>query len=253
MYKSKLLRLILRLYLSPILSNSRLYLFAKDLFFSRNSEHIYRSINKIKNVTSQELLKGSYIIDIGAHGDGFTSVFAENFPDCKIIAYDPLKSKLSNNIKGLKKFSNITYKEKALGNETCTKSMNITEHSYSSTFLDINVSSLSEGKKKLFSVQQTVQVQMDKMDNELENVNKILLIKIDTQGYELNILKGGVESLRKTKYILLELCNHTDYVNNPQYYEVDSFLREHNFTLFQIYSPLGDGLEFDCLYKNLNF
>ena len=84
MNKSKFLRLILRLYLSPILSNSRLYLFAKDLFFSRNSEHIYRSINKIKDVTSQELLKESYIIDIGAHGDGFTSVFAENFPDCKI-------------------------------------------------------------------------------------------------------------------------------------------------------------------------
>lgn len=253
MNKSKFLRLILRLYLSPILSNSRLYLFAKDLFFSRNSEHIYRSINKIKDVTSQELLKGSYIIDIGAHGDGFTSVFAENFPDCKIIAYDPLKSKLSNNLKRLKKFPGIIYKEKALGNETGIKAMNITEHSFSSSFLDINFSSFDKNKKKIYAVQQTIQVQMEKMDNELESVNKILLIKIDTQGSELNILKGGVETLKKTKFILLELCNHDDYINNPQYYEVDLFLRDHNFTLFQIYSPLGDGLEFDCLYKNLDF
>ncbi len=253
MIKNKILRQLLKFYLSPILFNTRLYMFVKDIFFSRNSEHIYRSINKIKNITQQDFLKGSYIIDVGAHGDGFTSVFAKNFPDCKIIAYDPLKSTLSNNIKRLKKFSNIIYKETALGNETCTKSMNITEHSYSSTFLDINVSSLNKCKKKMYSVQQTVQVQMDKMDNELERVNKILLIKIDTQGYELNILMGGVETLRKTKYILIELCNHNDYVNNPQYYEVDTFLRDHNFTLFQIFSPLGDGLEFDCLYKNLDF
>ncbi len=42
---------------------------------------------------------------------------------------------------------------------------------------------------------------------------EILLLKIDVQGYELNVLKGAIHSLKKTHIILIEQNNHLNLPN----------------------------------------
>lgn len=79
-------------------------------------------------------------------------------------------------------------------------------------------------------------------------------MKLDTQGRELKILSGGIETLKKTKYILTEMNNHNQYKDGCQYFQVDAFLREHHFKLVNLTSGYNfSGLtEYDALYKNTN-
>lgn len=55
-------------------------------------------------------------------------------------------------------------------------------------------------------------------------------INMDVQGYELEVLKGGVNYLKNIDYIMTEI-NRTDlYKNCVQIEELDDFLNKNNFT-----------------------
>jgi len=70
---------------------------------------------------------------------------------------------------------------------------------------------------------------------------------------ELDILKGGVELLKRTKFVLTELNNHQLYKGACQYYEVDEFLRKQSFRLVNLvvtYHTNEEVQEYDALYEN---
>ena len=83
-----------------------------------------------------------------------------------------------------------------------------------------------------------------------------MILKIDTQGHELKVLEGAKETLKKTKFVLIEMSNHNLYINGCKYFEVDDLLRKNNFTLADIivtYRKKGMLLtEYDAVYMNNN-
>lgn len=60
------------------------------------------------------------------------------------------------------------------------------------------------------------------------------LIKIDTQGSELDILKGGLNFLNKTKYIIIETSVKEYNIGAPFETEVIEFMKINNFNNFVI-------------------
>lgn len=88
-----------------------------------------------------------------------------------------------------------------------------------------------------------------------DNVSAALM-KIDVQGSELNILRGGEKNiLPKTNVIILEMSNHDSYSGAAKYFEIDEYLRNHGFTLFGNYclyvqnKPVKQN-EWDSIYIN---
>jgi FkbM family methyltransferase len=57
------------------------------------------------------------------------------------------------------------------------------------------------------------------------------LIKIDVQGYELNVLRSGKDTLSKAKYLVIELSFREFYVGQPPLWELMKFLDEQDFVL----------------------
>ena len=57
------------------------------------------------------------------------------------------------------------------------------------------------------------------------------LIKIDVQGYELNVLRSGKDTLSKAKYLVIELSFREFYVGQPPLWELIKFLDEQDFVL----------------------
>ena len=81
-----------------------------------------------------------------------------------------------------------------------------------------------------------------------ENIEKISLLKIDTEGHELEVLHGLDVSINKVKCIMIEF--HTDkiYLNyNPK--KIHNYLIEHNFKLVKTYKFPFSEWE-DRLYLN---
>ena len=97
------------------------------------------------------------------------------------------------------------------------------------------------------------------MDNYIKqhDIKCIDILKVDAQGYELKILKGGEKSLKKIKFIEIEVTLDDIYINNPSLYQIDYIMYKNNFVLYQIgefeYENTTDRLlSIDLLYKNLN-
>ena len=73
---------------------------------------------------------------------------------------------------------------------------------------------------------------MEKVDNFFnENkINTIHILKIDTEGFELNVIKGAKETLHKTKIIIIEFQLNDMYLDyDPK--KIENFLMINNFVL----------------------
>jgi FkbM family methyltransferase len=82
-------------------------------------------------------------------------------------------------------------------------------------------------EKISFSEEKNFKVVLTTLDKQLGSVGRIDLIKIDVEGFELNVLKGGVELLEKYRpVIFLEIDDKLLKANDTSPAEVLSFLRE---------------------------
>jgi hypothetical protein len=131
----------------------------------------------------------------------------------------------------------------------------VTSNNVSSSINELNTTEI-EKQPPVFqgwlAEEETENVRVSTLDDEFKDHESVLLIKLDTQGTELDVLRGGVETLRRTSFVLTEMNNHLMYKNACQYYEVDAFLRAQSFRLVDIVVTYraAEGLnEFDALYE----
>ena len=85
---------------------------------------------------------------------------------------------------------------------------------------------------KLFIKREKIQVQS--IDNifRSEHLNKIDLLKIDTEGFVYEVLKGCKQSIKNIKLILVEL-HHSDLYEDHNPEKIHSYLIQNNFKLLK--------------------
>ena len=80
---------------------------------------------------------------------------------------------------------------------------------------------------------------------------KPLFIKTDTEGYDLNVLKGFEEKLENFLGIRCEIHFDTVYYNQPLFTEVHLYLKQYGFRLANLdYKGAGSPKSFFCIDKN---
>ena len=110
----------------------------------------------------------------------------------------------------------------------------------SSTLNEINEKSKYFKKKKFFlgvkenkKMFEEKKVPVDRADNIIKKfkVDKIDLLKIDTEGYELNVIKGFGENIDLVKVIIFE--HHFDLMikKNYNYSDINKYLANKGFHL----------------------
>tara|TARA_Y100000590_G_scaffold272763_1_gene306240 strand:+ start:65 stop:742 length:678 start_codon:yes stop_codon:yes gene_type:complete len=89
----------------------------------------------------------------------------------------------------------------------------------------------------------------------LDNLNykKVDVLKCDTQGNDLNVLKSAGDHLKKVDFIYAEYDESEDYENANTGEELDKFLEDSGFECYdRIYVAERNGKLVDCEYRNLN-
>ena len=158
-----------------------------------NIEDWNREYESIKQ--HMKLNKGESFIDIGAHIGLWTLYVAKK--GNKVYSFEPDINTfkiLKNNIK---KYSNVKVYNLAIGAEDKVESMYVHKNSV--------LNSLRIVRKDLFLYK--VRVQINKLDN-FKFEEKIGLIKIDTEGYESEILIGAEETILRDKPKLIIEVHH---------------------------------------------
>ena len=208
------------------------------------------------------------VLDIGAHKGESINFFLNNFKINKIISFeaspvnfDNLKNK---EVRLKKKFSKsiIQLENMALGSSIESKKLKQFDESSSSTLSQINKNSkyfkkkfawvnLFNKKKKIYS---EIQIDINTLDNyiEVNRIDLIDLIKIDTEGFEFEILQGTTRNFKRVKLILFE--HHYDDMikKNYNFSHINQLLSQNNF--FRIHKakmPFRKTLEY--IYMNKFF
>tara|TARA_B100001964_G_scaffold58862_1_gene66771 strand:+ start:518 stop:1246 length:729 start_codon:yes stop_codon:yes gene_type:complete len=210
--------------------------------------------------------KFNTILDIGAHTGESIELFLKNFNTKKIISFEasPLNYKnLKNNLNKLKKKFNkteILIENYAAGNENKILKINQLVESSSSTLKEINTNS-NYFKKKFFFLKKNkdgdlfsrLDVKMILLKDYLneKNIKNIDFLKIDTEGFEYEVILGFRNDLKNVKVILFEHHYDNMILKNYKFRDIHKTLIDNNFfQILKIKMPFRKTFEY--IYENKN-
>ena len=203
-----------------------------DFFYKRK---ILKVLKKLLNDDKK------VIFDVGGHHGESILLFNKNFNLLKTYSFEPLENnflKLKINTKKIAK--KITYFNCALGEKKEIRIIKEMIETSSSTLNDINENSKYFKKKKFFlgvkekkKMFEEKKVLVDKAINVIKKfkIDKIDLLKIDTEGYELNVIKGFGSKIDLVKVVIFE--HHFDLMikKNYNYSDINQYLINKGFHL----------------------
>ena len=200
--------------------------------------------NQLINFLKKKTKYFNIVFDIGAHHGESINLYLNKFKVEEIYSFEPIKSNfeiLEYNLNSFrKKFKNtkIFIENFALGSQKKKINIKVLNESSSSTFNDINVNSKYFKKKKLFlpSLNETnffseKEVQIITLSEYIEkkNIKGIDFIKIDTEGYEYDVLLGLKNHLNKVMLIMFEHHYDDMLCKNYTFSDIHSLLVKNNF------------------------
>ncbi|MEO5910957.1 MAG: FkbM family methyltransferase [Pelobium sp.] len=187
------------------------------------------SFTRLKNLG----FKPQIILDIGAYEGHWAQLFLKEFPESKIMMLEGQEQKETFLSPLCQSNPSLHYQIALLG----SKEEEVTFHIYETAS-----SVLSENNETGAILQTRMLKRLDLIvENTLFAVPDF--IKIDTQGYELEILKGGLKTLKHAQAVLLEVSLLPIYQNCPLVDEVIIFMKDQGFALYDICSLMRRPLD----------
>lgn len=204
-----------------ILSQSFLWIYGLFRGVAANIE-LLPLIKKIKKINT--------IIDIGSNKGQFVLLCSNYFPKAIIYSFEPIKELVKKQKNFLHFKKKIFFFNCGIGSKNKDLNFLITKRTDSSSFLTIN--KLNNYNKDYF-VKEKRNIKIRKLDQILKNkkLKKPILVKIDVQGYELEVLKGAKKILSNIDFLLLEVSKNRMYNKQATEKEITNFLKNKKFKI----------------------
>lgn len=201
------------------------------------------------------------VIDVGAHKGETIQMFSKNFNLNSIICYEASKKNFEylSNLNKKKYNFNLEIYNIGLGSEEKVLDFFQTSESSSSTFCKINFHSNYYKRKKkildLFKKENYIvhkeKIKLNTLNNQFKNFsfNFVDILKIDTEGFEFDVIKGASNYLKKIKFIYFEHHFDSMIIKNYKFSEIHEYLKNNNFKkILKIKMPLRKTFEY--IYEN---
>lgn len=175
------------------------------------------------------------IYDVGANKGQYARLMRKLGYKGKIISYEPLEGPYKKLHKSSEPDVNWQTFQLGIGDEFGEKEINVSENLVSSSFQEMLPIHISESPDSKYI--RTEKVELKTFDSEFvlhHNTGEVALLKIDTQGYELNVLRGASKSLEYVTAVQIEMCLSQTYENEPDYLSIIQILKESGFKLFSL-------------------
>ena len=210
-----------------------------------------------KNITGDII----NLIDVGAHHGETIKLFNSSFDIHNIYAFEPsyknfkVLEKKTKNIKN----TNLRIYNYGIGVTEGLFDFNESDESQSSTLVKINYKSKYYKRKKnllrFFKKKQdlffTTKVNIKTLNNFLidQKIKNVEILKIDTEGYDFNVIKSLENKLSFIKYIYFEHHFHNMLCKDYTFNEVHNYLINNNFKkVFK--TKMFYRKTFEYIYKN---
>lgn len=228
------------------------------------------SKDRINEIIAENLISELVFVDVGAQSKldlipNFNEIMVVYGFEPNVVEFNKLQDVYKNN-----SFLSLSLNCLALSDHATSSDFTFSKHSSMSSFREVDI----ENYKKHFgsypnfkkwieniSTEVTEKVECTTLDSFFKNkVEVIDFLKLDTQGTELEILKGGLEFLthKKINILKLEVSTIPIYKNQFLFSDIDLFLRNLGYELVdfisyrdfyqpvnsstQHYAPCGDAI-----------
>jgi FkbM family methyltransferase len=194
------------------------------------------------------------IFDVGAHVGTWTLLSKSILPEATIHAFEPLPHHVDELERNIATLSGVYVHKIGLGSHRHVAEMRITNRSDASSILELTAHAevtygLSEVK--------LLAIQVETIDGLIEKGAAPLpdLIKLDVQGFEIEVLRGAQYALRRCAWVICEVSFEEYYAGQPLFHDVAKLMGECGFRVhaFSHATPLGARLtQTDVLFSNKN-
>ena len=174
------------------------------------------------------------IYDVGANiGQSAFELRKYGYKD-RIISFEPVSkvhNKLVENSKNDSSWD--VYDRCAIGNQDGDIEINISNYDLSSSILQMTPKHLEAKKNSGFINKEKTKI--FKLDSILGNGNldnKKAMLKIDTQGYEWEVLQGAKNNLEKFEVLLVEVSFVRLYENEKLWKDIFNYIESFDFELW---------------------
>jgi FkbM family methyltransferase len=171
------------------------------------------------------------IIDVGASTGGFATKARELFQSATIYSFEPIPRSYRTLTKKFASDKNFKAFNIALGNASGQFDFYLNEHVGASSFMEI--SDLQMDAHPNTQKYSKIKVPLDKLDNLIypDDLTTNILLKLDVQGYEIEVLKGADKLLKHIGYIYSEVCFEKLYEKQPLFDDIIDFLKERGYRI----------------------
>ena len=212
-----------------------------DRTFSRYGLSLRRSDeNKFVKLLAAHSVE--VIFDVGANAGQFAKALRDNHFKGKIISFEPLRQahqQLQERAQGDPLWD--VYERCALGASEKRERINISKNSVSSSFLGAEEVLLNANPSVKYVDTEEVQIYtLDKIFDDQGNIEVMHALKIDTQGFELEVLKGAIRTISHFKVVIVEMSIEPIYTGSPRMSDIVDFLKINNFILWDLLPGFRD-------------
>ena len=196
-------------------------------------------------------LEPRVVIDVGANRGQFALAALIGHPDVHVVSFEPLSGPRATYDAVLGHVDTVRVVPLALGASPGTASINISRSDDSSSLLRATERQTSTFPGSVVRTTETVTVST--LDTEIAEVEPSTLLKIDVQGFELEVLRGADRTLAACRWVMCEVSFLPLYDGQCTPGEVIAHLAERSFRLAAIVDTLSSGGEIvqaDLLFEN---
>lgn len=210
------------------------------------------SYSMVSGLAKQGVLPRT-VLDVGANVGQFAVASAKIFPNVQVYSFEPVPEcaiKLRKNVSAL---GNVTVYPFALGECEGEATFHVNSYSLSSSLLP-----LAQAHHEAFPEAReinTITVKVSTLDQVFADAEfqPPVLLKLDVQGYEAQVLRGGVNLLKRVDYAVVEASFKPMYEGELLFMDVIRIMEEQQFRFERpvgwcVAPKTGEIIQTDCLF-----
>lgn len=195
-------------------------------------------------------LEPDVVFDIGV--DSGTPALYNAFPDRKFVLVDPV-AESEQKVAAWRNRIDYEFHCCALGAKKGTITLNVPSTEAKTRHSRASILEFETGYSDVFASIEERKVPVKRLDDLSKGLKGRFGIKIDTEGYELEVIKGATETLKQTDFVIAEASVQMRYKGGYRFSELVAAMGKNGFEILEFLRPIRpDASDCDVIFARFD-